>query len=718
MSSAQTTLNRREVLAAMGGLVIGVYLPATARAQEKSPVAPFAPNAFVRVSSDSTVTVLSKHTEIGQGPLTGLATLVAEEMDADWAQVRAEHAPSDTALYKNLYTGMQSTGGSSAISNSFEQMRQAGATARAMLVAAAAKRWDVPVSEIAVEKGVIRHARSNRHGRFGEFAADAGKLQPPTSVVLKDPSQFKLIGRDNRVVGKLDSRAKATGTAKFTIDIQTPDMLTVVVARPPLFGAKVRSFDDGAARAIPGVVDVKQISSGVAIYAKGMWPALKGREALKVQWDESAAERRSSEQLLKEFRDLSRTPGLVAGKQGDAAAVLGKAETVLEAEYVVPYLAHGPMEPLDGYMEWDGQRARARFGSQLQTGDHGAIAKMLSITPDKVAIETMLAGGSFGRRAQPNMEFAIELAEAAKAIGPNRPVKVVWTREDDIRGGYYRPAYVHRMRGAVRDGRIVAWSHTIVGQSVFKHSLFEIVIKDGIDSSSVEGASELPYEIPDFQCEVHSPDVGVPVQWWRSVGHSHTGYAVESFVDELLQAAGKDPVQGRLAMMGKSPRAAGVLRAVAQLAHWSGPDPGNGRARGVAVVESFGTYVAQIAEVSMGENGEPRVHKVWCAVDCGIAVNPDVVRAQMEGGMGYGLGHALYAAVTLKEGRPVQSNFDTYRSLRIHEMPEIEVAIVPSNEKPSGVGEPGVPPVAPAVANALARLGKRPRQLPMVSQAV
>lgn len=718
MSSAQTTLNRREVLAAMGGLVIGVYLPATARAQEKSPVAPFAPNAFVRVSSDSTVTVLSKHTEIGQGPLTGLATLVAEEMDADWAQVRAEHAPSDTALYKNLYTGMQSTGGSSAISNSFEQMRQAGATARAMLVAAAAKRWDVPVSEIAVEKGVIRHARSNRHGRFGEFAADAGKLQPPTSVVLKDPSQFKLIGRDNRVVGKLDSRAKATGTAKFTIDIQTPDMLTVVVARPPLFGAKVRSFDDGAARAIPGVVDVKQISSGVAIYAKGMWPALKGREALKVQWDESAAEKRSSEQLLKEFRDLSRTPGLVAGKHGDAAAALGKAETVLEAEYVVPYLAHGPMEPLDGYMEWDGQRARARFGSQLQTGDHGAIAKMLSITPDKVAIETMLAGGSFGRRAQPNMEFAIELAEAAKAIGPNRPVKVVWTREDDIRGGYYRPAYVHRMRGAVRDGRIVAWSHTIVGQSVFKHSLFEIVIKDGIDSSSVEGASELPYEIPDFQCEVHSPDVGVPVQWWRSVGHSHTGYAVESFVDELLQAAGKDPVQGRLAMMGKSPRAAGVLRAVAQLAHWSGPDPGNGRARGVAVVESFGTYVAQIAEVSMGENGEPRVHKVWCAVDCGIAVNPDVVRAQMEGGMGYGLGHALYAAVTLKEGRPVQSNFDTYRSLRIHEMPEIEVAIVPSNEKPSGVGEPGVPPVAPAVANALARLGKRPRQLPMVSQAV
>ena len=713
--------SRRSMLKGAAGLVIGLHLPLdgakaqSGAAQVFTPdagAAAFAPNAFVRVAADDTVTVLIKHIEFGQGPFTGLATLVAEELDADWSKVRAEHAPSNPELYKNLAFGVQGTGGSSAIANSYEQMRKAGATARAMLVTAAAQAWRVPAGEITVERGVLRHARTGRRGRFGQFAQAAAQLPVPENVPLKDPSKFRLIGREG-AVRKLDSASKANGTAQFTIDIREPGMLTVVVARPSRFGGKVVSFEAGDALAVRGVVDVKEIPSGVAVYAEGMWPALKGREKLRVTWDEASAEKRSSDQLIEEYRDLSRKPGTIAGRHGDVDAALAREARVIEAEYVFPYLAHAPMEPLDGFLRWDGDRALARLGSQLQTGDHQTIAGVLGLKPDRVQLETMLGGGSFGRRAQTTMHLAAELAHAAKAIGPGRPVKLVWTREDDIKGGYYRPLFVHRMRGALRDGKIAAWANTVVGQSFLKGSMFEAMIKDGIDPVMVEGARELPYEIPDFSCDVHTVDVGVPTLWWRSVGHTHTGYAVECFVDELLQAAGQDPVAGRLAMMGKWPRHAGVLRAVADLARWSGPGPFGDRARGVAVVESFGSFVAQIAEVSAGPEG-PRVHRVWCAIDCGVAVNPDVIRAQMEGGIGYGLGHALFAEVSLDEGRPVQANFDTYRSLRIHEMPQVDVTIVRSTEKPTGVGEPGVPPIAPAVANAMARLGlPRPRRLPV-----
>ena len=721
MAIHNKTLSRRSMLKGAAGLVIGLHLPLDAAkaqsgaAQVFTPdtgAAAFAPNAFVRIGTDDTVTILSKHIEFGQGPFTGLATLVAEELDADWSKVRAEHAPSNPDLYKNLAFGVQGTGGSSAIANSYEQMRKAGATARAMLVEAAAQAWRVPAGEITVERGVLRHARSGRRGRFGQFAQAAAQLPVPDNVPLKDPARFRLIGREG-AVRKLDSASKANGTAQFTIDIREPNMLTVVVARPSRFGGKVVSFEAGDALAVRGVVDVKEIPSGVAVYAEGMWPALKGRAKLRVTWDEASAEKRSSDQIIEEYRDLSRKPGTVAGRHGDAEAALAREERVIEAEYVFPYLAHAPMEPLDGFLRWDGERALARLGSQLQTGDHQTIAGVLGLKPDKVQVETMLAGGSFGRRAQTTMHLAAELAHAAKAIGPGDPVKLVWTREDDIRGGYYRPLFVHRMRGAVRDGKIVAWANTAVGQSFLKGSMFEAMIKDGIDPVMVEGARELPYDIPDFRCDVHTAEVGVPTLWWRSVGHTHTAYAVECFVDELLQAAGQDPVAGRLAMMGKAARHAGVLRAVADLARWSGPGPFNDRARGVAVVESFGSFVAQIAEISAGPEG-PRVHRVWCAVDCGVAVNPDVIRAQMEGGIGYGLGHALFAEVSLDEGRPVQANFDTYRSLRIHEMPQVDVTIVRSKEKPTGVGEPGVPPIAPAVANAMARLGlPRPRRLPV-----
>jgi isoquinoline 1-oxidoreductase beta subunit len=721
----QTHLSRRAALQGLVGLVIGVHLPALARAQSgaarafrpDSAAAAFAPNAFVRIGTDDTVTVLIKHIEFGQGPFTGLATLVAEELDADWSQMRAEHAPSNPELYKNFVLGAQGTGGSSSIANSYEQMRKAGAAARAMLVQAAANAWGVPTAEIMVERGLLRHA-SGRQGRFGEFAQAAAGVPVPDNVPLKDPAAFRLIGREG-AVSKLDVPDKVNGKAQFTIDIREPGMLTVVVARSPRFGGKVASFDAASARAVPSVVEVKELPSGVAVYAEATWPALKGREALRIAWDDSAAEKRGTEQLVEEYRALAQKPGLVAGAQGDAEAALARAGTLIEAEFVFPYLAHAPMEPLDGFLRWDGDRALARLGSQMQTGDHQTIAAVLGIPPERVEIETMLAGGSFGRRAQTTMHFAAELASAAKALGPGRPIKLIWTREDDLRGGYYRPLFLHRMRGAVAGGKIVAWADSIVGQSILKVPPFEAMIKNGIDPVSVEGAAELPYEIADFRCELHTPDVGVPILWWRSVGHTHTGYAVECFVDELLQAAGKDPVAGRLEMMTKSPRAAGVLRAAAELAGWSGPRMADNRARGVAVVESFDSYVAQIAEVSAGDGDGPRVNKVWCAVDCGVAVNPDVVRAQMQSGIGFGLGHALFAEITLDDGRPVQSNFDSYRSLRINEMPEVEVTIVPSTEKPTGVGEPGVPPIAPAVANAMARLGlPRPRRLPVVRGVV
>jgi isoquinoline 1-oxidoreductase beta subunit len=722
MAHHDARLTRRATLKGVAGLVIGFHLPLAAHSQSGAArdvrrdgaSASFAPNAFIRVGTDDLVTVLIKHIEFGQGPFTGLATLVAEELDADWAQMRAEHAPSNPALYKNFVLGMQGTGGSSAIANSYDQMRKAGADARAMLVQAAANMWNVAPSEIAVERGVLKHFATRREGRFGQFAEAAARLPLPEEAPLKQPALFRLIGREG-AVKKLDVPEKTDGKAQFTIDIYQPEMLTVVVARPPRFGGKVASFDAADARSIPGVVDVKQLPTGIAVYAEGMWPALKAREALRITWDNTAAESRSSEQMIEEYRVLARSPGVTAVARGDVEAALAKAGKVIEAEFAFPYLAHAPMEPLGGFLDWDGERARARFGSQLQTGDHNMIAATLGLPFERVEVETMLAGGSFGRRGQADMHLAAELAQAGKAIGPGRPVKLMWTREDDIRGGYYRPLFLHRLRGAVSGGNIVAWADTIVGQSILKGTPFESIIKDGIDPYSVEGASDLPYDIADFRCELHTTDAAVPVLSWRSVGHTHTGYAVECFVDELLTAAGKDPVAGRLEALSKSPRAAGVLRAVAALARWSGPGPVDKRARGVAVVECFGTWVAQIAEVSPGNGGSPRVHKVWCAVDCGVAVNPDVIRAQMEGGIGFGLGHVLFAEVTVEAGRPLQGNFDTYRSLRIDEMPEIEVVIVPSTEKPTGVGEPGVPPIGPAVANAMAALGlERPRRLPMV----
>lgn len=719
---AAIAVNRRGFLRVVGGLGVGLVIDlrfavaqnsgAAAVMRVDGPQDTIDASGFVRIAPDNTVTVMVKHLEMGEGTYTGLTTLVAEELDADWAQMRAEGAPSNPELYKNFAFGMQGTGGSTAIANSFEQMRKAGATARAMLVSAAAQQWNVAPTAISVRKGVVQAA--GHRATFGELAERAAQMTPPKDVKLKDPSQFTLIGKH---APRLDSAAKSNGSAIFTIDVQRPEALTVLVAHPPRFGATVRGVDDSAARNVRGVVDVRVIPQGVAVYAEGFWPAKKARELLRIDWDESAAERRGTDELLAEYRAQRNQPEIAATARGNARSVLQKSARSVEAEYVFPYLAHAPLEPMDCAIELREGKCTAWFGSQLQTVDHKAIATVMGLPMDAVSIQTLLAGGSFGRRAQPTGEVAAEAASALKALGRDASIKMVWTREDDMHGGRYRPLTLHHIRGALDGkGNIAAWEQVVVGQSIVKGSPFEMMMTDGFDPTMVEGANDLPYAIPNLQVSARTMSVGVPVLWWRSVGHTHTAYATETFIDELLVKAGKDPVQGRLALLRKAPRHAGVLRAVAKAANWQGAKVGGGRARGVALHKSFDTYVAQIAEVSRGADGLPKVERVWCAVDCGIAVNPDVIRAQMEGGIGFGLGAVLYNEITLDAGRVEQSNFDRYRMLRIHEMPSIDVTIVPSKEKPTGVGEPGVPPIGPAVANAWRVLtGRSVRHLPFTT---
>lgn len=707
-------LTRRRFLqgsAAAGvGLLIGFDLrPGRAAAATGST---FAPNAFLRITPDNTVTIIAKHIEFGQGTYTGLATILAEELDADWAQVRVESAPADAARYNNLLFGtVQGTGGSTAMANSWEQLRKAGAMARAMLVAAAAREWGVPTAEITVVSGVLSHARTGRRATLGELAAKAASVPPPADVKLKDPQDFTLIGRR---LPRVDSRAKTYGAAVFTMDVSLPDMLTAVIARPPRFGAKVRSFDASAARQVKGVTDVVQVPAGIAVLARGFWAARKGREALTIDWDESGAEIRGSEKLFAAYRELARQPGTSARRDGDPVAAIAGAARAFEGVYDFPYLAHAPMEPLDCVVRLTAGGCEVWAGSQLQTVDQAVVAAVVGLSPEKVQVHTLLAGGSFGRRATPNGDVAGEAASIAKAIAGRQPVKLVWTREDDITGGRYRPLYVHRLRaGLDAAGRIVGWEHRIVGQSILKGTPFEpMMVKNGIDGTSVEGAVNLPYDIPSISVELHTTEVGVPVLWWRSVGSTHTAFSTETFLDELAHAAGRDPVDLRRALLKNHPRHLGVLELASQKAGWGRPLP-PGRARGIAVHESFNSFVAQVAEVSLVPDGLPKVERVVCAVDCGVAINPDVIRAQMEGGIGYGLGGALWSEITLVQGRVQQSNFDTYRPLRIEDMPEVEVHIVPSQAAPTGVGEPGVPPIAPAVANALFHLtGRRVRRLP------
>jgi isoquinoline 1-oxidoreductase subunit beta len=691
-----------------GALVVGFRLdgrPATAAEA-------LAPNAFIRIAPDNTITIISKHTELGQGSYTGLATILAEEMDADWGQIRVEPAPADAKRYGNrLAGGVQMTGGSTSMAEAWDELRRAGATARAMLVEAAAREWGVPASEITVDGGAVSHSGSGRRATFGDLASKAAGLTPPAQVTLKDPKDFKLVGKR---VPRVDSRPKTDGSAEFTADFTAPGLLTALIARPPRFGATVKSIDATAARRVKGVINVVRAPSGVAVVATGFWAARKGREALRVTWDESRAERRGTEELYTAYRIVAARPGKPAKRVGDTGGALRGATKIVEAVYEFPYLAHAPMEPLDAVARIGAGAAELWAGSQAPTIDQQVVAHVAGVAPDKVRIHTLLAGGSFGRRATPDGDIAGEAAAVAKAIGDGKPVRVMWTREDDIRGGKYRPLYVHRLRaGLDASGAIVAWEQRIVGQSILAGTPFEAaMVKDGIDPTSVEGAANLPYDIPNLTVELHTTKVGVPVLWWRSVGSTHTAYSTETFLDELAHVSGRDPLELRRALLAKHPRHLAALNLAAEKAGWDQALPA-GRARGIAVHESFNSVVAQVAEVSRRPDGLPSVERVVCAVDCGTAINPDVVRAQMEGGIGFGLAAALWSEVTLVQGRVQQRNFNDYRPLRIMDMPVVEVHIVQSGEAPTGVGEPGVPPIAPAVANAFFHLsGQRVRRLP------
>ena len=673
----------------------------------------FAPDAFLRIAPDNSVTVIAKHLEMGQGTYTGLATIVAEELDADWAQIRVESAPADASKYANLAFGTnQGTGGSSAMANSWMQLRNAGATARAMLVAAAATEWNVPPASLTIERGVVRHPPSNRQATFGDLAAKAASQPVPDKVALKDPKDFKLIGQK---LPRVDIPGKTNGTAQFTIDVTFPNMLVAVLQRPPLFGATVKSFDPTATKAVPGVVEVLQVPRGVAVVAKSFWAAKQGRDALKVEWDDSKAERRSTAAILARYRTLAEQPGMPARKDGDVAAALSGAAKVVTASYEFPYLAHAPMEPLDAVVKLDANGCEIWAGDQFQTVDQANAAATAGLKPEQVKIYTLLAGGSFGRRANMGSDYIVEAVSVAKALGANgTPVKLQWTREDDIRGGLYRPLYLHRLEAALdNNGKLVGWQHRIVGQSIMAGTAFAaVMVKNGIDGTSVEGAANLPYAVPNMSVELNTTETGVPVLWWRVVGSSHTAYATEAFIDEIAHAAGKDPFAFRQAMLEHHPRHKAVLELAAKAADWGSPLP-KGKGRGIAVAEAFGTYVAQVAEVTVAPDGKIKVDRVVCAVDCGTPINPDVITAQMEGGIGFGLGAALYGAITLKDGKVEQTNFDAYQVLRIDEMPKVEVHIVPSPEAPTGVGEPGVAPIGPAVANAVfAVTGKRLRVLP------
>ena len=714
--------SRRAVLgglAAAGALTLGVALPLSGRAEVSTFPAvdgQFVPNAFIRIAPDNTVTILSKHIEFGQGPWTGLATLVAEEMDADWSQMRATWSPADDEVYANALFGIQGTGGSTSIHSSWEPMRQAGAAARAMLVAAAARAWGVDPDRVGVERGVI--ASGPRRATFGEMAALAGQEVAPEMPALKDRSDYRLIGR---TLPKLDTRVKTTGEAQFALDIYRPDMLVATIAHPPAFGAGVGSVDSAGAEGVPGVAGVAQIPQGVVVYGENTYAALRGRDALEVEWDEADAETRAEADVRDDYLSaLGNGEALSAHAAGDAARGLeeaGEDAVRLDATYTFPLLAHAPMEPLDAVLERgaDGH-VTVWMGAQIAGLDRAAIAEELEIDMADVTVHTVLTGGSFGRRAQPGNVFAREAAQVFKASPGGRPVKFMYTRDNDIQGGFYRPVAAHRVRAAMSpQGRILAWDHEAASSTITKGTAFDSGAE--IDPTLTEGM--IPYyESPNHRLGVHQIPTKIPSLWWRSVGHTHTGYVMETAIDELLQMAGVDAVEGRLALL-KDEREKTVLRRAAEIADWGGGRLGGapeGRARGVAVHKSFGTYVAQVAEVSLGPGGKPIIHKVWAAVDCGQPINPNIIRAQIEGGVGFGLGAALFNQITLGPGgRVQQSNFDDYRSLRIHEMPEVEVSIIDSAESPTGIGEPGVPPTAPALGNALRRLTGQPvRALPVV----
>ena len=684
-------------------------------------------NPFVKISADGTVTAIVKHFEKGQGPATGLPTLIAEEIGLTMDQINYEFAPSDPQVYNNLLFGpFQGTGGSTAMANSWMQYRQAGAAAREMLINAAAQGWGVDASGITIEEGIVK--AGDKSAPIAEFVAAAAQMEAPAEPRLKDPSEFRLIG--NEAVRRKDSAIKGNGQAMYAMDVHLPGQMVAMIKRPESKGGIATGFDDSASKEVKGYINAAVLpnQAGVAVYAENTWAAIQARDALTVDWDMSGAETRDSDQIKAEIMAaLDAEPTYNVNKANVAAvsAAIDGADKVIEKTFYFPLLAHAPMEPLNCTIE---QTAEGDIvlhdGAQMPTGPHMAYQQIFQLPPEKIHIKTMLAGGSFGRRATPDADYQVEAALAFVVTDRSRPVKLVWTREDDIRSGYYRPAFGHKVRvGLDAEGNIVGWHHQIAGQPVIKGTAFEAaLVHDGVDHTSVEGVSDSPYSIPGMAVGLTDTPKATTVLWWRSVGHTHTAYTMETMMDLVAEAAGRDPVEFRLAHLTDTSntdqkRKAAVLKLVADKAGWGNAPAG--RSQGIAVHKSFGSYAAQVVEISGDPENGIKVEKVTCAVDCGIAVNPDVVRAQMEGGIGYGIGHVMRDQITLTSGAVDQFNFPDYEPLRIGDIAAIDVHIVPSAEAPTGVGEPGTPPSAPALANAITALsGLHVAELPMAENGV
>jgi isoquinoline 1-oxidoreductase beta subunit len=704
-STPSTELSRRHFLTggAATALVLGFSVPGiVGKALAADTATVFAPNAFLRLSADGGITVICGSSEMGQGVLTAIPMLLAEELDADWSAVRVEQAPADQA-YANPMFGMQGTGGSTTVRAFWLPLRKAGAAAREMLVAAAAERWHLDPALLKTDKSVVVAPDGRRLG-YGELVAAASSQPVPANPVLKDPKDFRVLGQPLK---RLDTPAKVNGSAKFGLDADVPGLLVAVMARAPLHGATPASMREAAARAVRGVHDVVTLDSGVAVLADGFWAAKKGRDALAVEWDLGANAGLSSVAITQQLTEGADTASAVAKSTGDVSAARSGRE--VRALYEAPYLAHACMEPMNCTAWVHDGGAEIWAGTQSQGPLQGIVARVAQVPPDRVKINTFLLGGGFGRRFAP--DFATDATRLSKASG--RPVKLVYTREDDMAGGYYRPAAVVRFAASLdAAGAPTSLEVGIGAASVTAASGFGPLPESGVDSQAVEGIVEHPYAIANQRIAYGRREPGPQVWFWRSVGNSQNIFFIESFIDELAAAAKRDPLTYRLGLLAAAPRHRAVLERAAREAGWGTPPPA-GVARGIAVAESFGSYVAEVAEVSVGPDGAPRVHRVVAAVDCGHVVNPEIVRRQIEGAIVYGLTAALYGQITFKDGRVEQSNFHDYPLLRMRDMPKVEVHLVPSTESPGGIGEPGTPPIAPAVANAIfAATGKRLRKLP------
>ena len=712
LSERAADLSRRNFLRASaiagGGLLLSVNLPFAGRESEAAAAAgDFAPNAFVRIGGDGKVVLTMPYGEMGQGTYTSIPMLIAEELEIGLNQVQLEHAPPSDKLYANPLLGVQATGNSNAMRGAWQPMRKAGATAKAMLVAAAAKRWNVEPATCRAENGEVHHAASGRKLGYGELAADAAQMPVPENVTLKSPAEFKLIGTAAK---RLDTPSKVNGTAVYGIDARPPGVKVATLAQSPVFGGRVKRVDDAAAKAVNGVRQIVTLDDAVAVVADHMGAAKKGLAALTIEWDEGPHAKLATADIARELEAATTKPGAVAQNIGDADNALAGAATKVEATYQLPFLAHATMEPMnctvhvrpDGCEIWVGNQALSRV--------QAVTAKLLNLPPEKVVVHNHLLGGGFGRRLE--VDGVIRAVQIARQV--DAPLKLVWTREEDIQHDMYRPYWCDRISvGLDASGKPIAWNNRFAGSSVIARWA-PPAFRNGLDPDTTEGAIDLVYDIPNFHVEyVRVEPPGIPTAFWRSVGPSHNVFVTESMIDEMAAAAKQDPVEYRKALLGKSPRAKAALELAAAKAGWGGKLPA-GRGRGVSLQFVFGSYLALIAEVEVAKDGSVRVHRVVCAMDCGTVVNPDTVQAQLQSGINFGVTAALYGEITLKDGRVEQTNFDSYQMLRIDQAPAIEVHIVPSTEPPGGMGETGTSGIVPAISNAIfAATGKRLRKMPV-----